>query len=296
MTLLSNTDFFPTIFKTLDANAIKARRLFFRLLILDVILLILIPASILSTSFYISSITFRVIPILPIFIVFCINIVWPTPTLVKNWQTLRSAAESVKKEYMIYSVACPPYQIKNDQYSKEKLISNIDKILEEVKEKPANLSPKESNNLYFTELGRKLRSSEFDLRVKYYLKNRLEDQINWYSTKSNRNSSSDSHYKVLMFLFLIVSALVAFYTSVFQYSLVGAVDIMVAIILGLQTYGNASRFSELAITYNNILFELESCKASMQVESEEKFCEFVLKIENAISREHSVWSFKRGKI
>jgi cytochrome c biogenesis factor len=123
MTLLSNTDFFPTIFKILDANAIKAQRLFFRLLILDVILLILIPASILATSFYISSTTFRVIPILLIFIVFSINIVWPTPKLVKNWQAIRSAAESVKKEYMIYSVACPPYQIKNDQDSKEKLIS-----------------------------------------------------------------------------------------------------------------------------------------------------------------------------
>lgn len=290
-----NTDFFPHIFRVLDIGAIRTQRLFFRLLILDVLLLILIPASILLTSFLNSDTIFRSVPIILIFVVFSLNLAWPTTELVKNWQTLRSAAESVKKECIIYSVGCPPYHKENEQEAKEKLIGKIDKILESVNKKFEYLPSNESSNLYFTESERKIRSSNFEERVDYYLKNRLEEQIDWYREKSNRNNSSDSTYKKLMILFLIVSAIVVIYTSVCQYGLIEAVDVMVAVILGLQTYGNARRFSELAITYNNTLFQLETHKESEKIDVEEKFCDFINKIEETISREHSVWSVKMGK-
>lgn len=295
MRISSTSNFFPSIYTTLDINAIRSQRLFFRLLILEVLLLILIPATILLTTLFDFYTILRALPILLIFIEFSINLAWPTSKIVKNWQTLRSAAESVKKECMIYSVACPPYPRGEELEANKKLIRNINKILDGIKDKSRKLSTKESDALYFTESEKIIRASEFEERVNYYFKNRLEDQINWYRNKSNRNNSSDSIYKALMIFFFIVSGIVVIYTSVYQYNLIEAVDIMVAIILGMQTYGNARRFSELAITYNNTLFELESHKGSAQVDDEAKFCDFVFKIENTISREHSVWSIRIRK-
>lgn len=290
-----SSNFFPRIFDILDKKSMMFQRQFFFLLKLNVLLLILIPTSLFLSPIIASNTNFRAIPIVLILAVFLINLVWPGPKLVNRWQTLRSAAESVKKECVIYSVGCAPYQIENDQKAKNEFISKINKILEVVRQNSENLIPKESDNLYFTESENKIRSSLFEERLDFYKKNRLEDQINWYRKKSTNNNTSDSQYKIWMIIFLLISAFVVIYTSIFQYSQIEAIDIMVAIILGFQSYGNARRFSELSITYNNTLFELEGHKETEDVDDASKFCDFVFKIEDTISREHAVWSVRMGK-
>lgn len=126
-----------------------------------------------------------------------------------------------------------------------------------------------------------------------YLKNRLDDQINWYDRKSSQNQKA---FKRLQFVLIISAASVPFISGYvddlksLQY-LLGAIGVLIAAITGLLSL---YKFQEIWTTYRAICESLRHEKYLYLTKTDpyiEKnaFNLLVQRVETLLSKENSSW-------
>ena len=126
-----------------------------------------------------------------------------------------------------------------------------------------------------------------------YLKNRLDDQINWYDRKSSQNQKT---YKRLQFVLIISAASVPFISgyvdnlSYLQY-LLGGIGVLIAAVTGLLSL---YKFQEIWTTYRTTCESLRREKFLYLTRTDpyiEKnaFNLLVQRIEALLAKENSSW-------
>lgn len=132
-----------------------------------------------------------------------------------------------------------------------------------------------------------------------YLKDRLEDQINWYDKKSQANQR---WFKSLRITEIVCAALIPFIAGMsvsipYGTVIIGSLGVVIAISAGLSSL---NKYQENWLTYRTtcetlrhekFLF-LTGCKP---YDSDLAFNKFVERIENLISKENSQWSRDAGE-
>ena len=126
-----------------------------------------------------------------------------------------------------------------------------------------------------------------------YLKNRLDDQINWYDRKSSQNQKT---YKRLQFILIISAASVPFISgyvdnlSYLQY-LLGGIGVLIAAVTGLLSL---YKFQEIWTTYRTTCESLRREKFLYLTKTDpyiEKnaFNLLVQRVEALLAKENSSW-------
>jgi len=128
-----------------------------------------------------------------------------------------------------------------------------------------------------------------------YLKNRLEDQINWYDHKSMKNQKM---YKGFQLVSIITAALIPFITGYlsadtlgFKY-IVGAMGVLVAILTAMTSL---YKYQKNWIAYRTTCESLKHEKylfntGTRPYQGEDSFNLLVQRVEMLISKENSSWA------
>ena len=127
-----------------------------------------------------------------------------------------------------------------------------------------------------------------------YIKERLDDQIKWYSKKATKNKLLNHWFKVLIIIF---SATIPFIVGIdfietLKNIILGGIGVVITILSGLS---GLLKFQEKWIEYRTTSETLKhekylfQAKAIPYSEEKESYKLLVTRIEDMISREHSMW-------
>lgn len=203
-----------------------------------------------------------------------------------GWQNARFIAESVLSNSWLFSFKVGVY--KNDEKAAiTNFIDSIDKIENEVELK--NFLSIYSSSLPIIADWMKKLFNEHSIAIKkeFYIKYRLDDQIEWYTNKSSFNMKQSSLWFALSLILLITGIILTLFITLNQFSILGFLSTITA---GILTWRQTKRFDELKVTYAVAAKELHSLKAKFELEKDEPdILKFVEEAEKSISREHKLW-------
>ncbi|MDX7254993.1 SLATT domain-containing protein, partial [Klebsiella pneumoniae] len=135
----------------------------------------------------------------------------------------------------------------------------------------------------------------FNQRLDLYLQDRVQNQQDWYSDKSEYNRKSESFLFVVSFLFQFLS-IIYILVLVNQNWTINITGILSALATVTITWLQVKQHQELAQAYGLAAQELTSIYSmSFEVNSADSLSEYVNESENSISREHTLWVARRGQ-
>ena len=128
-----------------------------------------------------------------------------------------------------------------------------------------------------------------------YIKNRLDDQISWYSRKASTNKAFHHWTKGLIIFFSAIIPLVAGieFQHLIKNIILGILGSFIAILSGLsgllkfQEKWTEYRTTSETLKHEKILFQT---RTGPYDEESDSFKLLVTRIENLVSKEHSAWS------
>lgn len=129
-------------------------------------------------------------------------------------------------------------------------------------------------------------------RFQKYLKDRYEDQVNWYSTKASKNKN---YYYIFQWIVIVISAAIPVLVATLPKKL-NLITIILSIILAIGTTAlKTFKFQENWINYRTISETLKKERHFYDAEldaysgASDKEALFVERVESLISRENSLW-------
>lgn len=138
-----------------------------------------------------------------------------------------------------------------------------------------------------------VRSMTIADRCALYLTARIQDQVDWYTSKAKENAKSETRW----FWFILaaegtaVLAAIVRLTLVQEFNPTGGIAALAACLVA---WLHTKRFSDLANTYAVAALDLKTIKERYGLpDSEESLYKLVDEAETAISREHRLWVEKR---
>lgn len=214
-----------------------------------------------------------------------------------TWYQGRALAESCKTLTWRF-VTCSEYFEKDlaPDIAKERFIERIREVANEFKELSKYMDSKILNKSIITSKMIDLRNQSMNERKDYYIKNRIKDQQDWYSTKAEWNKTRYNFW----FWVIISSQFCAIISIVFLMnnldSNLNLVGLLTTIASSAISWLQIKQHQEQKQAYTTASEELNFIKAlSYNVNSEEQLSQFILDSENAISREHTSWVAQRRK-
>lgn len=213
------------------------------------------------------------------------------------WYRGRALAESCKTLTWRY-ITCSEYfeNSLTKQDVERRFVNRIREISTEFSDLSSVLNAKHLALPIITDEMNRIRNLSLSERKDFYLTNRINNQISWYSNKAENNKKLYENW----FWAVIISQILAIISVVFliKYPLSNFN------LVGLFTTFSASCFSWLQLkkyqenkeAYTTATSELNMIKQELsEANTELEFSKFVLDSENAMSREHTMWIAQKRK-
>lgn len=213
------------------------------------------------------------------------------------WYQGRALAESCKTLTWRFITCAESFEVNLEkEIVEEKFISRLKEFSNKFKELNESLNAKTVVLPIITDKMWEIRNLNTLERKDFYIKNRINDQKNWYANKAEFNKKKYINW----FLVIIISQLVAIFSMVFlvkfpesNWNLVGFFTTLSASAL---SWLQLKQHQELKQAYTTAAQELNFIQVSFgNVNSDIELAEFVLDSENAISREHTLWLAQKRK-
>jgi ABC-type multidrug transport system fused ATPase/permease subunit len=214
----------------------------------------------------------------------------------KIWFDCRAVAESVKTATWRYMMQAPPYDLDDESANLDiKFIKELMEIREARPGIDSHLAGFSSGATEISEYMRKTRVLPLNDRRKIYLQERLQDQKKWYDDKTGANQTYASVWfwsiSAMQALALILSIMNA---ATGPWS-INIVSIIMTLAIALVAWTQVKRHDELIQPYGLATQELTALESlECYVSEPKKFQEFVTQVEEAISREHTMWCARRN--
>ena len=212
----------------------------------------------------------------------------------EKWYKNRALAESIKTITWRYMMHAEPY---NGESSIA--IRNLSRNLEEIlranngTSKSISISPSKGDQIT-SEMNR-IRNLSLKERQTYYLKNRVNEQYEWYRKKVDINVKANSLWGKLCIIVHASAILLAIF-RVFVFDSISILPVHTMLVASSAIIGwiQIKRFNEIASAYSIATHEIGMIKSRIHiVSSEDDFSELVNDIELAFSREHTQWEARR---
>ena len=276
----------PSLFKATDDYSQKWQKKF--LLAQKAQLVCLILAAIGGSTSWVISQDFRLSAFITMIALLCavfVKIYLLANTPEKKWYNGRAAAESIKTLSWKFVAGGAPFEKTKTKTAVEQLfLSRVGEILATV----PTLNEPTVGVRQLTKSMKDERNKSFTDRKAYYITNRVEDQMTWYSKKSSFNSRRSSLWSGLLISLEVLAIILAIlrFAGVIELDLAGVTATIVA--AGI-SWIQSKQYETLAQSYSVTAQELARVGSLLDTTNERDWPINVEQAEEAISREHTLW-------
>jgi hypothetical protein len=208
-----------------------------------------------------------------------------------GWYQGRAAAESAKTLAWRYAVCGNPLPLQLGLYAADALIlARFSEIASRLDPKVVDLAPIDDD---ITDWMRRLRSAPLEERRAVYEAERLRVQHGWYAAKAASNARQHRSWSVTLMAIEAAGVLLAIAqaTELVDIDLLGLVATLGA---GVIAWTGTRSHATLADAYGLTASEIETILSLVDSQlTEDQWQVFVAGAEDAISREHTMWSASR---
>ncbi|WP_146876685.1 DUF4231 domain-containing protein [Halovibrio variabilis] len=282
---------FPALYNSADCESLKAQSHYFGALRLYLFLLIL--AALVSFAFPENA--YAVIGSASLFLITLGILVWLKVQKPEDiWYNGRAVSESVKTRTWRWVMKAEPYDkdVPEEQAQKEflndlKAILDQNRSLSHVLKWTPDLGEAISQKMIA------IRANPWQQRLDTYIKDRVDNQLHWYSKKSQLNKRLAKRWFVVS-IFLHSSAILFLLYRIKEPSSALPIEVIATAASAVLTWVQAKKHNELNSSYALAAHEIVLIKGeSVSVKEEAHLSEFVINSESAFSREHTQWAARK---
>jgi hypothetical protein len=192
-----------------------------------------------------------------------------------------------------YMMRAEPYQ-NDDNTSGSIFIDDLRKILNQNKQFGQIFSEATATTEAISGRMANIRAMPLNERKNIYIKDRVDEQHDWYRKKASFNRKKGLLWFVLMCVaqaIALICVIVRIAKPKWNYL---PVDIFIICAAAALTWTQTKRFQDLSTAYSLATHEISLLRAYKQnISNEKEFSDFVNDAENAFSREHTQWQARR---
>lgn len=279
----------PNSYERYDKIAIVCQKNYFRLFKLQIFLLSFIAFLSLLPAFSETGIDTIKHSIELILIIVVLSIMtWQyNANYTKGWENARYLAESILSNAWLFVWRCEPFN--DDQNASIKFIDLIENLETQIDLKQfISLVPSTKNGIANWMFD--FRASDVATKKSKYMRYRLDDQIDWYSTKASFNQRRSTLWFIAGLALMVIGAIFTIGIIIEILPNWSFLGFFTTVSVSISSWIQARRNDELKITYGVTAQELIRFKDKMNlIPAEDELVKLVENIENAISREHKLW-------
>ncbi|WP_347258845.1 DUF4231 domain-containing protein [Methylocaldum sp.] len=211
------------------------------------------------------------------------------------WYNGRAVAESVKTRSWRWMMRADPYEdCENIEIISKQFINDLKAILDQNKSLSHSLQSTDAVNEPISQVMKEVRALPVLERLAIYLDQRIQNQANWYWSKSRFNKRrAQQWFWVSVFLHASAIGMLLYKIKDPAFSL--PVEVVATAAGAALTWLQAKKHNELNSAYALAAHEIVLIKGeSTSVRSEQQLSEYVVNSEAAFSREHTQWVARKG--
>jgi len=291
---MSNHDY-PGLFRAADRTSTSAQKMYFTLQCIYLVSLIIGGILGAFTFLFPEGVSIYLYTSMAIVLAAGLLVLWIGRARQddKIWFDCRAVAESVKTATWRFMIGAPPFE--NDDAIDQRFISELQEIREARPDCQKHLAGAlDANAPAISDFMRQMRTHTFEERKQFYIKQRLCDQKSWYSRKARINARIGDRWFwsiVVLQVFAVVTAIAQIPIRGFYVNIVTIITTCAAVAVA---WNQMKRHDELKRTYTLAAQELSELEAIAHgVTTNEDFLQLVEQVEEAISREHTMWCARR---
>lgn len=288
-------DSFPALYRSADGASVSAQNWYVKWFSINL--------SLLAAGAVVSSISVsqtddkRIVQIAAAAILFAatgVSILLGTRRWERIWYGGRAVAESAKSLTWKFVCGAEPFPLAVGlKESVARFANALQELLHENKHLAAVLGQPLAGE-QVTEFMSGLRQSATGVRRDVYAAQRVNQQQEWYGTKSAENRKRRNLWFTLLVTFQAAAGVAAVILAVFPEFPWRAAAVFSTLASVAVAWGQMKRYQELAQAYGLAAQELSLIAArALYINTDEELARFVSDAETAISREHSMWVARR---
>lgn len=133
-------------------------------------------------------------------------------------------------------------------------------------------------------------NSSIQAKKEFYIKQRIDDQIIWYTKKTTYNTTNSNKYFAVGLLCMTIGMILTILVLINFVPNLSYLGFFTTIAASIFSWKQTKRFEELKTTYSVTADELKDFKKLiLNTNSEDELREIIFNTEKAISREHKLW-------
>jgi len=201
------------------------------------------------------------------------------------WFNCRDIAESVKSDAWRWMMKANPY-VNDFEQAKKLFLNELAYIQKDNVQIFTYTKPDTLNNNPISDMMKAVRDQHCNNRLQIYIDQRINEQLDWYKKKTERNEKNSKIYFACSFIFHAIAIIMLFYRIQNPISL--PVEIVVTCASAALTWGQSKKYKELNVVYSSAAYEMSIIKAKAdEVKSDEDLSSFVLESESAFKNERT---------
>lgn len=287
---------YPAMFRAADAGSASAKASFYRLVALDVLLLLVGAILAVVPVLPPKQAAFNAFSALVLFGSIVVALILKQKNFEARWYEARAVSESVKTVAWQYMMCATPFEgIMAGRDADALFLDKLDEIIQGRARNVLTLSGgSDGTDEQIPPKMRAIRVSKLTRRKEIYCDERIADQRKWYSQASKRNKAKGSRWYWITTLAQAGGCGVAIFFAIAPAPVGGWVALLSAVTASALSWIQLNRFQELAESYAVAANDLSMVSAqSAHIHSDAAFSKFVRDAENAISREHTLWTARK---
>jgi hypothetical protein len=289
---------FPGLYQASDYASMQAQKNYKNIIACDLISMILASAlAIYNYQDIEPKLWVYVISGVLLIVSFTLTLIIRTKKFEDVWYQGRALAESCKTLTWRFITCAESFEINLEKkIVKDKFITRLKELSNEFKELNESLNAKTIVLPVITNKMWEVRNLNTLERKDFYIKNRIDDQKEWYANKAEFNKKKYSNWFLVIIFSQLIAILSIIFLIKFPESNWNLVSLFTTISASALSWLQLKQHQELKQAYTTAAQELNFIQASFgSVNSDDELAEFVLDSENAISREHTLWLAQKRK-
>lgn len=275
----------PSLFDTVDAAAAANQQRFLRTRLAELTLLMVAAVTSL-----IPIPPARLIVVVALGAAFVLRASKNGAIAERRWHEARSVAESLKSEAWQYAVGGAAFRVTDDE-ADNRFRNHHQEYSAELSwlDIPADPATPHaiSDDMAHT------RSSDATERLTVYESERVQDQLEWYSGKSDFNRSRSERWKRGMLAAELLGVLVGLAILLGDLE-VNWISTLTGVAAAIAAWQQTRRYSELSMSYATASHDVSVVLDTLRsASSEAEWAQVVHDAEAAFSREHTLWRARR---
>lgn len=283
---------FPALHLVADRASDRQQALYFGLVLAEYIALLTV--AVLSVN---------IIPNRPYIILFGLLLGMALAALVvrsvlkpeQRWYQARALAESVKTTTWKFAMAARPFE--NDVNDRRRLRQMLQELLEANRSVGSQFDGNVVGGDQITSDMDALRELPRAERLDVYMRDRVDDQLAWYSRKSKANSNLGKRFAIILgslYVLAFLVLLIRLDKPQWIYAHPEPLILLGASVLG---WMQIKRFNELGASYGLTAAEIGILRSrAPEIEDDDGLSIFIDDAEEAFSREHTQWLARRSAL